>query len=251
MTIFASGRAGITRRKTAGGGGGVITTPVILGSASTHADSTDPHTSSMMTGHTVTAGTEVLLLIIMYGPNTSGGSEATPSSSVDGSFTLITAADFSGSASLAKPRCAVWQLTNPTAGAHNITYGVATADLAYSAAAAINLDGTQAADRFGAVENFRIITAPSNTFSDSLTTERENSLVVAWGAWQGGGADPITEDLGLTALVEFQTGGGGTTDAVLCVATKTGPTPAGAVSYGFTASISEDYAYGALEIRGA
>lgn len=248
MTIFGAGRGAITRTKAAGGGGGV-TTPSILGTVSTEVNSIVPHTSDTL-AHTVTAGTEVVLLIVLYGPNSNTCVEATPTSNVDGAFASLDAPAFGGS-TLARPRTGVWALEAPTAGAHVVTYGVSAADLQYSAAVAINLDDVDQADIFGDLENIEVHGTIANTVSSALTTEKADSLIIAWAAAQGSDTAPFSEDLGLSQIVEFQTNGGVSSDAAMSVATKVGPASPGATTYGFSWSASDDYCYGAIEIRGA
>lgn len=252
MTLFGAALGPIFRPKVAAPPAGVMT-PSILGTVSTDFSSVDPHQTNDF-AHTVTAGTEALLLIVMYGQNNVGGNGAsTPTSSVDGNFTLVgTIPAFGGSGSDNTPIVGVWIIESPTSGAHTITYGVNVATgLSYSAAACINLADIDTADIIGAVENTHVITPESNTVADSIITEKASSLVIAWGAWEKGAADPISEDLGLTQLVEVTTGIGGSTDGTISVATKTGPETPGVATYGFTASASGVYSFGAVEIRGA
>lgn len=258
MTIFGAGRMGMFRESTAAPP--ATATPVSLGTPTVHVNSTNPHTTDTAT-HTVDAGTEVLLLIVFYGPDTAtegGELEDTPTSDVDGAFDLLFAAPFGGGAgSGSNPFFGIWAIESPTAGAHDITYGGTNEeDLAWSGFVAINLDDVDTADPFGDITNLAFsgtAVADSNTFADSLTTEKSNSLVIAWGAWQGADALPITPDLGLLPSFgsAFSTDGGATTDGSICIAAKVGPASPGSVAFGMTASVSDDYAYGAIEIRGA
>ena len=236
---------------TAAGGGGAVVTPAILGTVTTDINSVIGHATDPAT-HTVTAGTEALLAVTMYGPvNTAGGgTEVAPSSNLDGNFTVIQAANLiDGTGFASNPRIGLWILRNPTAGAHTITRSITGDTLNYSALALINLDDTQVADDVGASQAVKQ-PVDAATFSVNLTTEKTISRIIAAAAWQDGTLT-ITANEGLTELVEIATGAGSANDGVLSVATKVGPVTPGVTAYGFTCSASEDHAYAAVEIRGA
>lgn len=222
----------------------VVATPQILGTVTTDFNSTDPHTSDSTT-HTVTFGTEVLLLLVFYGRE-NALTPTTPTSSVNGAFSVISAPPVSAGEGF--PTVGVYAIAAPTSGAHTITWGAATG-MHYSGVILINLDDTDAADRFGDIENVAQGT-DSNTIASSLTTEKANSLIVSWAGWQGADGAPITEDQG-TQLAEFTTGASTSLDGAISVATDVGPSIPGSAPFGFTASTTDDFAYGAVEIRGA
>lgn len=229
--------------------GGSVLTPSILGTVTTDVNSVPDHTTDN-TAHTVTAGTEVLLLAVNYGQNgTVTGAETTPSSDVDGDFDVLDASALGVSSTSALPRWGLYAIEAPTAGAHTVTWGRA-AGLTYSAVVLINLDDVDTADPFGDLINVEEFVSNVDTFDDTVTTEKANSLIIVGGAWQGGDTDPFTEDDGLTELVEFQTGTAGTADSAMSIATKTGPATPGNTAIGMTSSSADQYAYFAIEIRG-
>lgn len=253
MTVFASGRGSICAVKGGGGGGGGTTnTPVILGSVTSHGDTTADHSSSNA-NHTVTAGTELLLAVTFWARDAGGTPvENAPSSDVNGAFTEIVAANIDGSTGQTNmPAIGLWYLAAPTSGAHVITRSRTATGVNgdWSGICLINLDVVDVADPIGAFKS--VTEGASNTFADSITTEKTVSLIVAAGSWQGVDALPINEDLGLTQRAEFDSGGGtNANDGAMSVATKTGPSTPGTATFGFTASVSDDVWGAAVEIRG-
>jgi|SRR5688572_18344976 len=229
-----------------------VVTPTILGSAVPKTNTTSHHNTDTL-NYTVPSGTELLLLVIFYGQeNVASTGETTPSSSVDGNFTLAVATPaFGGTGSDNRPIMACWYLMNPTAGIHNITYGrIATLSLECSAATAIALEGVDLADPIGAAQNLKVYGTPATSFSSSLTTEKTISLVVAWAAWMNG-TNVLTATNGLTSIRTASTGGAATVDSTMMVASKVGPITPGSTAYGFSCTVSQEYAHGAVEIRGA
>lgn len=249
MTVFASGRGAITRAKGDGGG---VTAPNAAAAATEYytSDSLPAFTNITPTVH---ADTELLVVIVSGIRDATAFSTITVSSDVDGALTAkVDPPDPTGPI---RTFAGVWYLVNPTAGAHTITVTKnGGGNLVCLAAIVLQLkdvDATPFEAEFDYSNAGPGDSADVLTLNGTLNVGRDNSLVVAFaGVEDPNRTSPLTFNESLVEVHQGTTGTGTGADVVFGAGSKVQAAASGAVAWEIAAAATDDWAAGAVAIRG-
>lgn len=252
MTIFASGRGAICRRKAV-----AAAAPIPIGTITQKVNSTAAHTGDNV-AHTVTSDTDLVVVLILLSGTVGNNTQVTSlTSNQDGALTVERATPNVG-ASAGDPRSAApgyaigWFKPTTKGVSHTITFAVDAADpMDYSAMFIRNYKNIDAADPIGFSESFcSANTDNQNTLTRAATLEKANSVLLSAAASQGNDTDPFSALEGATLLVTGDTGGGSTSlDGGFGVAEEEIAT-SGSHNYGLSWSSADGHGMCCVEVRG-
>ena len=203
-------------------------------------DSSSANRSDTTFSHT-TSGSNRALVVMAYWDNFAGGREVSNVTyngvALTKALTLISGPD--------DISLDIWYLANPASGSNDVFLDDSGSAVAWDAVIAMSYTDVDQDDPVGAIQS---ATGTSSSPSLSITTENDNSMIVAGNHGYGGDTDPFAPANGETEREDGATGTSTSLDGSYW-AGELGKASAGAQTIGGTMNASDDWVIGAIELR--
>ncbi|KKL66707.1 hypothetical protein LCGC14_2142290 [marine sediment metagenome] len=210
--------------------------------ASLQANGSGPYSSDTIS-FTVNSGSDIVLVVIVWGLNNSSGSVPTVTSVVfNTSESLTKQVEITQSGGPSRQAISVWTLLNPTVTTANVVVTWDVSDIDSTAVHVLEYTGS---DAIGANSSG---SGNDNIPTHSITTTVDNSMIVAGICFRGADGEPFSPDNSETERADGESGTSNSADISFWAAELLKAT-AGAQTISATGSAADRWTIASVELK--